>query len=81
MKKEIMICDVCKKERPDIESYKTIAYRTFDDTDGMTHYSSPRIESVSLDLCRDCALKSTNLFSKGVQCADYEIILKKEKDK
>lgn len=69
---EMCTCDICGKEGA--KTYKTLAYRTFDGTDGMSFYSEPKFEEVKLDICDECAIKITNLHSIGVCCERFEIM-------
>lgn len=65
----ICTCDICKRENA--KNYKTIAYRTFDDTDGKSLYNPPIIESISIDLCDECARRAAVIHSVGVCCESY----------
>lgn len=64
-------CDVCGKSGA--KNYKVLSLRKFDSTDGRTFYDKPRVYQSSLDLCEDCAIRSTNLYDEGVQCTDVKI--------
>ncbi len=67
-------CDVCGKSGA--KNYKVLSLRKFDSTDGRTFYDKPRVYQSSLDLCEDCAIRSTNLYDEGVQCTDVKITTK-----
>ena len=69
------LCDICGKE--DAKTYHVLTYRTFDSTDGQSRYNPPQLRVESIDLCYDCAIKSTNIHSVGVQCDEYEIVTQK----
>lgn len=57
-------CDICGKEgaRP----IETLVYKTF-------VYKAPAFTIESLDLCKDCMLKATNVHSVGAMCHEYRI--------
>lgn len=65
------LCDICKKDGA--KPYRTLAYRTFDSTDGRSFYERPKIVEAKVDLCDDCAIKVTNLYSVGIQCEEYAL--------
>lgn len=64
-------CDICGKEGA--KAYNTITYRTFDSTDGRSHFYPPQVRQEIIDLCDECAVKSTNIQNVGVQCDEYKI--------
>ena len=68
---EYCMCDICQKEGA--QSYRALAYRTFDATEGRYFYRKPQFETTCIDLCDDCASRVTALHSIGVMCNKFEI--------
>ena len=64
-------CDICGKEGA--TSVKTLVYRTYDATDGLSRYKEPHIFEETIDLCKQCLAKATNIHSVGVMCKEYII--------
>lgn len=67
----ICTCDICGNENA--QPYRIIAYRTFDANDGRVLYDPPVIEERNMDLCQECAAKSTNLHDTGICCEEYKL--------
>lgn len=68
---EYRFCDICQKEGA--KNYNVLAYRTFSASDASERYIKPRFETVSIDLCDECASKITALHSVGVYGEQYRI--------
>ena len=69
MTKTITICDVCKKEITDPQKIKKefllpVIFHT-DTTEGKA--ATPHVESVKMDICLDCYMKSINIHAVGAQ--------------
>lgn len=74
MTKTICVCDLCGKtlKESDENKYAVLAYRTTDSMEGYP-LKEPYIERVTLDLCYDCALRSTNIYSFGCMGGKYKL--------
>ena len=70
-------CDICGKEVSDtsITKYNFLGFRRFDATEGKSYYNPPIVVQCSAEICDNCAMKiASKVFSKGVQCEQYEIV-------
>ncbi len=65
------ICDLCGKEGA--KAYRVLAYRTFDASDGRSFYDPPYVEETSVDMCQECARRSTNIHSVGVMGREFRL--------
>jgi hypothetical protein len=68
---EICKCDLCGSEENVTKDIQTMAYRTFDATDGRTFYKEPIYERVKLDICKNCLKQVVLIHSVGVQRQEY----------
>ena len=57
---KIIKCDLCGSER-DVLSLSLPVYRMHDGCDGLSQYEHPQVSLETIDICKDCLSKCTNI--------------------